>query len=84
MYGANLPADLQPGQIDLGPGITVTRASVADDVATIAVDVAQNAAAGARDLFVAGASRAKALAVYDSIDGIKVTPPTGRWRAWAG
>ena len=32
---------------------------------------------GARDLFVAGSSRAKALAVYDSVDAIKVTP------AWA-
>ena len=43
-------------------------------LATVAVDVAANAAAGARDLFVAGASRPKALAVYDKIDAIKVKP----------
>ena len=39
--------------------------SVTPDLATVAVDVAANAAVGARDLFVAGASRPKALAVYD-------------------
>jgi quinohemoprotein amine dehydrogenase len=78
IYGANLPASLQPAQIDLGPGITVTRvAGVGGDMATIVVDVAGTAAAGARDVFIAGASRAKALAVYRNIDGIKVLP------AWA-
>lgn len=75
IYGANLPASLQPGQVDLGPGITVSRvASVSGDVAAVTVDVAQNAAVGMRDVFVAGASRAKALAVYDKVDGVKVTP----------
>jgi len=78
IYGANLPAALQAAQIDFGPGITVSRVvGVTAEVATIAVDVAANAAVGMRDLFVAGASRPRALAVYDKIDGIKVTP------AWA-
>ena len=78
VYGANLPAALQPNQIDLGPGITVSRVvSVAADTATVVVDVAANAPHGARDLFIAGASRPTALAVYDRMDGIKVTP------AWA-
>ena len=36
--------------------------------------MAAGATAGTRDLFVAGASRPKALAVYDTIDGIKVKP----------
>ncbi len=44
------------------------------DVLTVAVDVAAAAAPGSRDLFVAGASRQKALAVYDKIDAIKVKP----------
>jgi quinohemoprotein amine dehydrogenase len=75
IFGANLPASLAPAQIDLGPGITVTRVvSVVGDTATIVVDVAKNAPAGKRDLFVAGASRPEGLAVYDSIDAIKVTP----------
>jgi quinohemoprotein amine dehydrogenase len=75
IYGANLPSALQPGQIDFGPGITVSRVvAVTGDTATLAVDVAANAAVGVRDLFLAGASRPKTVAVYDRIDAIKVTP----------
>jgi quinohemoprotein amine dehydrogenase len=74
IYGVNL-GTLQPRDIDLGPGLTVTRiVEATPDVVTVAVDVAAGAAPGSRDLFVAGASRAKALAVYDKIDGIKVKP----------
>lgn len=74
IYGANLPATLQAADVDLGPGVTVTSvANVAADQATITVDVAANAAAGTRDLFVAG-SRATGPAIYDSIDALKVTP----------
>jgi quinohemoprotein amine dehydrogenase len=75
IFGANLPAGLQASQIDLGPGITAARVvAVTPEVATVAVDVAAGAALGARDLFLAGASRARAVIVYDSIDSIKVTP----------
>ena len=75
IYGANLPAALRPADIDLGPGLTVSRiASVTPDLATVVVDVASGAAVGVRDLFVAGASRPKALAVFDRIDSIKVKP----------
>jgi quinohemoprotein amine dehydrogenase len=75
IYGMNLDASLQPAQIDLGAGITVTGVTNATgDEATITVNVAANATPGARDLFVAGSSRPRALAVYDSIDAIKVTP----------
>ncbi len=44
------------------------------DLATVVVDVAPAAAIGARDLFVAGASKSKALAVFNRIDAIKVKP----------
>jgi quinohemoprotein amine dehydrogenase len=55
--------------------VTIARVvSVTPDVATVAVDVAQTAAMGARDLFIAGSSRSKALAIYDKIDTIKVKP----------
>ena len=75
IYGANLPAALRPADIDLGPGLTVSRImAVTPDLATVVVDVASGAAVGVRDLFVAGASRSKAIAVFDRIDGIKVKP----------
>jgi len=75
IYGANLGSALRPADVDFGSGITVTRVvSATADVATVAVDVAATASAGARDLFVAGASRPKALAVYGTIDTIKVKP----------
>lgn len=75
IYGSNLASSLRPADVDLGPGITVSRiVSVTPDLATVTVDVTATATAGARDLFVAGASRPKALAVYDKIDTIKVKP----------
>lgn len=74
IYGLNLGTP-QPRDIDLGPGITIARiVDSTPEVVTVSVDVAANAAAGSRDLFVAGSSRQKALAVYDKIDGIKVKP----------
>jgi quinohemoprotein amine dehydrogenase len=75
IYGSNFPATLQAAAFDLGPGVSVTRiVNVAADVATIAVDVAADAALGMRDLFVAGASHQRALAIFDRVDTIKVKP----------
>ncbi len=75
IYGANLPPTLQARDVDLGPGVTVKAiADASATEATITVDVADSAAAGARDLFVAGASRPRALAIFDSVDALKVTP----------
>jgi quinohemoprotein amine dehydrogenase len=75
IYGANLPAGLRSADIDLGPGLTVTKVgAVTADLATVSVDVAPAAAVGVRDLFVAGASKSKALAVFNRIDSIKVKP----------
>jgi quinohemoprotein amine dehydrogenase len=74
IYGVNLPSTLQPADVDLGPGVTVTSvAGVSADQATITVDVASTAAVGVRDLFVAG-SRTRGLAIYDSIDALRVSP----------
>jgi quinohemoprotein amine dehydrogenase len=59
----------------MGPGITVARVvSAAPDALTVAVDVAATAVPGSRDIFVAGAARPSALAVYRRMDHIKVTP----------
>ena len=84
IYGANL-AIANASDIDLGPGITVGRiVSSTPDVATVVVDVAAAAVPGARDLFVAGASRPKALAVYDKIDTVKVKPDWAMARVGGG
>ena len=75
IYGANLSASLRPDDIDLGPGITVTRVvSATPDLATISVDVSGTAPIGMRDLFVGGSARQRALAVFDNVDSIKVKP----------
>ena len=85
IYGANLPTTLSASEVDLGPGITITSVSnVTADEATIRVDVAATAAIGARDLFVAGASRPKALAIHDSVDLIKVGPTWAMARVGGG
>ena len=85
IYGANLPAALRPADIDLGPGLTVSRiASLTPDLATVVVDVASGAAVGVRDLFVAGASKPKAIAVFDRIDGLKVKPDWAMARVGGG
>ena len=74
IYGTNL-AGIRATDVDLGPGVTIARiVSATPDVVTVAVDVNANAAVGARDLFVAGSSRSKALAIYDKLDTIKVKP----------
>jgi quinohemoprotein amine dehydrogenase len=75
IYGANLPAALRASDIDLGPGLTITHiANVTPDIATVTVDAAANAPLGMRDVFLAGASRQRALAVFDKVDSIKVKP----------
>ena len=78
IVGANLPAQLQAAAIDFGPGVRVTRVVKATpDSVTLKVDVDSGAAIGARDLFMAGASRSGAVAVYDRVSRIKVTPLAG-------
>jgi quinohemoprotein amine dehydrogenase len=75
IYGSNFPATLRAADVDLGPGLTVTQVvNVAPDGATVTVDVAANAALGMRDVFIAGAARQRALAVFDRVDTIKVKP----------
>ncbi|HXF38960.1 MAG TPA: quinohemoprotein amine dehydrogenase subunit alpha [Blastocatellia bacterium] len=81
VYGANLPADIKRDEIDFGPGITVKRivSARADDV-TVEVDVATGAANGYRDISLRRYFAARAVAVFDKIDYIKVTPEAGMAR----
>ena len=76
IYGLNFPSALRPADVDLGPGLTVSRVvSVTPELATVVVDVAANAAGGFRDLFVSGAlPRTGAVVVFDHVDSIKVKP----------
>jgi quinohemoprotein amine dehydrogenase len=81
LLGANLPRDVQPAAVDLGPGVRVERVVRADaDSIVVRVAVDEKASVGARDLFVAGASLKSATVVYDKIARIKVTPLAGMAR----
>ena len=85
VYGANFPPKLDTGAVDFGQGVRVIRVvSSAPQLATVEVEVAKDAAPGARDVFVAGAPAAAAAVVYDRIDAIKVTPRAGMARLGGG
>ena len=75
LYGANLPADLKAADIDLGPGITVTRVTRnSASLATVAVQVAPNLPIGIRDISVSRSTVERAIAVYDKVAYIKTMP----------
>jgi quinohemoprotein amine dehydrogenase len=81
VYGANLPADLQPAAVSLGPGVHIERVvRSTPDAVSLRVRVDSAAAVGARDLFIGGSSLRAAVAVYDRISRIKVTPLAGMAR----
>jgi quinohemoprotein amine dehydrogenase len=81
IFGANFPRTVPPDAIDLGPGLRVTRVvRTSADSITVRVDADSTAAAGARDLFVAGAALREGVLVYTKIDRIKVTPGAGMAR----
>lgn len=78
LYGSNLPATVTPGDLDLGPGITVSRiVSAALDIITVQVDVAAGAAVGSRDVFVRSAEGRATISVYERIEALKVKPQAG-------
>jgi quinohemoprotein amine dehydrogenase len=75
LRGENLPATLAPSAVDFGHGVTVTRVvSSTPTAATLEVAVAADAPIGARDVFVAGVAARAAIAVYDKVDYLKVSP----------
>jgi quinohemoprotein amine dehydrogenase len=78
LFGANLPARVAAADLNLGPGITIDRIinAGADDL-TLAVSVAGDATPGRRAVFLAGASGEASVAVYTTIDFIKVLPQAG-------
>lgn len=81
IYGANLPTGVAPADIDFGPRVMVTEIiDAADEAIRVLVSVATDAVVGRRDLFVGSLARAEALAVYDSVDAVRVTPEHGMAR----
>jgi quinohemoprotein amine dehydrogenase len=74
IYALNAPASVQAADVDLGPGVTVTAASVAGNVISATVSVADTAAPGPRDAVIAGAVKPAAVVVYDKIDHVRITP----------
>lgn len=74
IFTASPPASVAAGDLDLGPGLTVSEASVAGDVVTATVDVAADALTGPRDIALAGVIKPAALVVYDKVESIRVTP----------
>ena len=75
VIGENLPASVAAADVDLGPGVKISGASnSAPGVISLTVDVAADAPIGPRDLFLAGTVTKTAIAVYDKVDYLKVTP----------
>lgn len=75
IWGANLPADLKPDDIDFGPGVKVTRIVNANkDAVTVAVEVEEKATPGKRDIAVRRSFAPGAVTIYDKMDYIKVNP----------
>jgi quinohemoprotein amine dehydrogenase len=75
VFGVNFPADLKPGDFDLGTGITVRRIVRRTPTSvTLDVQAAANLASGIRDISMLRSTAERAIAVYDKISYIKVTP----------
>jgi len=75
LYGANLPTDVTPQQIQLGAGVTPRKiVSVARNELVVLVDVDAKAKPGLRDVAVRTTQLKAALPVYEKVDYIKVAP----------
>ena len=75
LLGSGFPSGLDASDLDFGPGVTVKSivSSTPGEIVT-EVDVAANAVPGKRDVAVKRSILQSAIAVYDRIDYIKVTP----------
>lgn len=81
IYGVNLPSDIKRDEVDFGPGVQIKRvvSATGDDV-TVEVDVAEGASNGYRDIALRRHFAARAVAVFDKVDYIKVSPDAGMAR----
>jgi len=75
LIAESIPAQLTPADLDFGTGVTVKRiVSHTPTEIVVEVDVAADAVTGKRDIAFRRSVLPSAIAVYDRIDYIKVTP----------
>jgi quinohemoprotein amine dehydrogenase len=75
LVGDRLPTDIAAADIDFGTGVTVKRIASHNATSVVAeVDVAADAVAGKRDVVYKRSVLTGAIAIYDKVDYIKVTP----------
>ena len=85
LFGANLPSNASPADVNFGPGVTVDRiVSATPTQMVVSVSVAPTAALGRRSVMVSGATGDASVAVYNTVDFIKVTPQAGIARLGGG
>jgi quinohemoprotein amine dehydrogenase len=83
LYGTNLPAAPAPADVSLGAGVTVDRVVRTSlqgldlSILNLSLTVARDATAGHRTILVSGAAGTADVAVYQTIDFIKVQPQAG-------
>jgi quinohemoprotein amine dehydrogenase len=71
----NVPAQVSPGDLAFGPGVTVRRIVSRTAGEMVAeVDVAADAPLGRRDVALQHSKIPNAVAIYDRVDYVKVTP----------
>ena len=81
LYGANIPPSLKVADIDLGPGIKVTKmVSATPTMATIEVAVEAKLPTGIRPISMLHSTADRAIAIYDQIGYVKVTPDANMGR----
>ena len=76
IYGENLPKQLAASDISLGAGVTITSADIASGSIAVTADIKSDALPGKRTISVKGIALPGAIAIYDKIDFLKVTPGT--------
>ena len=75
LIAESLPAQIAPADLDFGTGVTVNRIVSHTPTEIVAeVDVAADAVPGKRDIAFSRSVLQSAIAVYDRIDYVKVTP----------
>ena len=85
VHGMNLPTGLGAADLDLGPGVEVVSVTRSDsEVLAAEVTASDDAAVGARDVFLAGRPVPGHLTVYETVDRILVTPEAGMARLGGG
>ena len=75
LMGENIPGQVTAADLDFGPGVNVRRivASTASEIVA-EVDVAPDASLGKHDVSFRHSPTSIAIAIYDRVDYIKVTP----------